>query len=156
MTKLSYRISYYVLYALFVVIVAVLAMFYFSGFGQTVSMNGETFVCPAYTDLLLGLVYGVLGLCVAVTLFAAVAQFGSALIANPVEAVKSLSGIILLVILLGITYSMSSDAGVLTGDGLYTDAFWLKISGMLLQSVYFLLGFTIFAIIAGSVKKMFS
>lgn len=156
MTKLSYKVSYYVLYALFAVIVAVLGMFYFSGFSETVVMNGTTFNSPAYTDLLLNLVYAVLGLCVAVTVITAIAQFASSMLASPTKAIKSLIGIILLVILLGVAYSMGSDAAVSTGDGLYTDAFWLKISDMLLFSIYFLLAATVLAILGSSVKRALS
>lgn len=156
MTKLSYKVSYYVLYALFAVIVAVLGMFYFSGFSETVVMNGTTFNSPAYTDLLLNLVYAVLGLCVAVTVITAIAQFASSMLASPTKAIKSLIGIILLVILLGVAYSMGSDAAVSTGDGLYTDAFWLKISDMLLFSIYFLLAVTVLAILGSSVKRALS
>jgi uncharacterized membrane protein (UPF0182 family) len=156
MTKLSYKVSYYVLYLLFVVIVGVLATFYFSGFDETVVMNGSTFNSPAYTDLLLNLVYGVLGLCVVATIVTAIAQFTSAMLANPWKAIKSLVGIILLIVLLGVTYSMGSDAAVRTGDGLYTDAFWLKISDMLLYSIYFLLGATVVAILVSSLKRSLS
>ena len=152
MSKLSYRVSYYVLYALFLVIVAVLGIFYFDGFDRVV---GE-FNNPVNTDLLIYLIYGVLGVCVAVTLIAAVAQFGGALLDSPVKALESLIGLILLVVLLGVTWSMGSEQPIMTGDGLYTDPFWLQVSDMLLYSIYFLLGATILAIIGCSVKKSIS
>lgn len=136
MAKLSYRMSYYALYACIALILVVLGMFYFVGYNNPVGEYNE----PAYTETLIYLMYAMFGICVAVTLIGAIAQFGASLKENPKSAIKSLLGIVLLVIVLVVSYSIGSDAAVMTGTGAYTDTFWLKISDMLIYSIYFLLG----------------
>lgn len=136
MAKLSYRMSYYALYACIALILVVLGMFYFVGYNNPVGEYNE----PAHTETLIYLMYAMFGICVAVTLIGAIAQFGAALKENPKSAIKSLLGIVLLVVVLVVSYSVGSDATVMTGTGAYTDTFWLKISDMLIYSIYFLLG----------------
>lgn len=136
MAKLSYRMSYYALYVCFALILVVLGMFYFVGYNNPVGEYNE----PAHTETLIYLMYAMFGICVAVTLVGAIAQFGVALKDNPMNAVKSLLGIVLLVVVLVVSYGMGSDATIMTGDGPYTDTFWLKITDMLIYSIYFLFG----------------
>jgi len=136
MAKLSYRMSYYALYVCFALILVVLGMFYFVGYNNPVGEYNE----PAHTETLIYLMYAMFGICVAVTLVGAIAQFGAALRDNPMGAVKSLLGIVLLVVVLVVSYGMGSEATVMTGDGPYTDTFWLKITDMLIYSIYFLFG----------------
>jgi len=136
MAKLSYRMSYYALYVCIALILVVLGMFYFVGYNNPVGEYNE----PAHTETLIYLMYAMFGICVAVTLIGAIAQFDAALRDNPKSAIKSLLGIVLLVIVLVVSYSIGSDATVMTGTGAYTDAFWLKITDMLIYSIYFLLG----------------
>ena len=128
--------SYYALYVCIALILVVLGMFYFVGYNNPVGEYNE----PAHTETLIYLMYAMFGICVAVTLIGAIAQFGAALRDNPKSAIKSLLGIVLLVIVLVVSYSIGSDATVMTGTGAYTDAFWLKITDMLIYSIYFLLG----------------
>lgn len=136
MAKLSYKMSYYALYVCIALILVVLGMFYFVGYNNPVGEYNE----PAHTETLIYLMYAMLGICIAVTLIGAVAQFGAALRDNPKNAIKSLLGIVLLVVVLVVSYSIGSDAAVMTGTGPYTDTFWLKITDMLIYSIYFLLG----------------
>jgi len=156
MSKLSYRVSYYVLYALFAIIVIVLALFYFGGEMATPVVPDMS--NPAYTDTLLYLIYGLFGLTVLAAVIAAVFQFGAALKDNPVSALKSLGGVILLVLLLVITWAMGSDEPlVIVGyEGTENVPFWLKLSDMFLYSMYFLVGAAIVAMIFSSIKKVLS
>ena len=61
MAKLSYRVSYYIMYALFAVILIVLALFYGIGYNNIV---GE-YNAPEHTDTLIYLMYILFGLTVA-------------------------------------------------------------------------------------------
>lgn len=136
MAKLSYKVSYYLLYVFFALTLVVLGVFY-SGEWPVV---GE-YKTPENTDLLIYFMYAMFGVCVAVTLIGAVAQFLSALRDNPKGAVKSLIGLVLFVLVLVVTYGMASDASLLLADGtVYNDASWLKITDMLIYSTYFLFG----------------
>ena len=80
---------------------------------------------------------GMFAVTVIVTLIGAVAQFGGALKDNPKGAIKSLLGLILLVILLVVAYNMGSTEPVVQGGGeVYSDAMWLKITDMFLYATY--------------------
>lgn len=136
MAKLSYKVSYYVMYAIFAVIIIVLALFYFVGYTNPV---GE-YNAPKHTETLIYLMYILFGIAVLSAVVAAIAQFAAAFRDNVKNALKSLIGFVLLVVLILVTYAMGSDVPVKTGDGVYSDAFWLKITDMFLYSTYFLLG----------------
>ena len=129
MAKLSYKMSYYALYVCFAVILVVLGMFFLVGYNNPVGdMNA-----PEHTETLIYLMY-------ALTVIAAIAQFGAALKDNPMGAIKSLLGLVLLVAVVLISYAMGSDATITANEAPYTDTFWLKITDMFIYSIYFLLG----------------
>ncbi|KAA6328490.1 hypothetical protein EZS27_022627 [termite gut metagenome] len=156
MKKLSYKISYYVLYVLFAVVAVVLGLFYFGGSEvQPIVVDMDQ---PAYTDTLLYLTYGLFGLTVIVTLIAFLFQFGVALKDNPINALKSLIGVILIVAVLIISWSVGSEEKLyMPGyDGIENEPFWLKLTDMFLYTIYFLLGITLLAMIASGVKKKLS
>ena len=116
MAKLSYKMSYYALYVCFAVILVVLGMFFLVGYNNPVGdMNA-----PEHTETLI--------------------YFGAALKDNPMGAIKSLLGLVLLVAVVLISYAMGSDATITANEAPYTDTFWLKITDMFIYSIYFLLG----------------
>ena len=138
MAKLSYKVSYYVFYVCIALILVVLGMFFGVGYNET---NAAGLVEPANTPALMYLMYGMFAVTVIATLIGAIAQFGGALKDNPKGAVKSLLGLILLVVLLIVTYNIGSSETVVLGDGSeYSDVTMLKVSDMLLYSIYVLFG----------------
>ena len=138
MAKLSYKVSYYVFYVCIALILVVLGMFFGVGYNET---NAVGLVEPANTPALMYLMYGMFAVTVIATLIGAIAQFGGALKDNPKGAVKSLLGLILLVVLLIVTYNIGSSETVVLGDGSeYSDVTMLKVSDMLLYSTYVLFG----------------
>ena len=138
MAKLSYKVSYYVFYFCIALILVVLGMFFGVGYNET---NAAGLVEPANTPALMYLMYGMFAVTVIATLIGAIAQFGGALKDNPKGAVKSLLGLILLVVLLIVTYNIGSSETVVLGDGSeYSDVTMLKVSDMLLYSTYVLFG----------------
>jgi len=155
MSKLTYRVSYYVLYAIFAVVVVVLGLFYFGGEGEQLVPEMSN---PAHTDTLLYLMYGLLGLTIAITVVAFVAQFGAALKDNPMAALKSLLGVVLLVVVMIVAWSMGSEEALtMPGyDGNENVPFWLKITDMFLYTLYFLIAACIVAMIGSSIKKALS
>ena len=68
MSKLSYKVSYYALYAMFAIILIVLGLFYLGGDAQgadvIAGVDPEMWQ-PANTNALLMLIYGLFGLAVA-------------------------------------------------------------------------------------------
>lgn len=153
----SYKISYYALYAMFAVIIVVLALFYLGGSatGDKVLPLDPSIWQPAQTDALLYLMYILGAIAILVTLVAAVVKFAGELKDNPVAALKSLSGLLLLVALLVITWVIGSDEVLtITGyEGTQNVPFWLKITDMLLYSTYALTVVAIVAMILGAFKK---
>ena len=138
MAKLSYKVSYYVFYVCIALILVVLGMFFGVGYNET---NAAGLVEPANTPALMYLMYGMFAVTVIATLIGAIAQFGGALKDNPKGAVKSLLGLILLVVLLIVTYNIGSSETVVLGDGSeYSDVTMLKVSDMLLYSTYVMFG----------------
>lgn len=138
MAKLSYKVSYYVFYVCIALILVVLGMFYGVGYSET---NAADLVEPANTPALMYLMYGMFAVTVVATLIGAIAQFGGALKDNPKGAIKSLIGLILLIVLLIVTYNIGSSETVIMGGGTeYTNVTMLKVTDMLLYSTYVLFG----------------
>ena len=138
MAKLSYKVSYYVFYVCIALILVVLGMFYAVGYSET---NAAGLVEPANTPALMYLMYGMFAVTVIATLVGAIAQFGGALKDNPKGAIKSLIGLILLIVLLIVTYNIGSSETVIMGGGTeYTNVTMLKVTDMLLYSTYVLFG----------------
>ena len=104
------------------------------------------------------LIYGLFGLAVAATVVAAVFQFGAALKDSPANAIKSLLGLVLLVVVLVIAWAVGDGTpmNILGYDGTDNVPFWLKLTDMFLYSIYILLFVTIVAIIASGIKKKIS
>ena len=160
-SKLSYKVSYYVLYAMFALILIVLGLFFFGGDAQGAAVMAGVdpeMWQPANTDALLYLMYGLFAVAVIATIVAAIFQFGSALKDNPVSAIKSLIGLILLVLVMVVSWAMGSEETLrMPGyDGTENVPFWLKLTDMFLYSIYFLLGATVVAIILSSNWKKLS
>lgn len=155
MSKLTYKVSYYVLYAIFAVIVVVMCLFYFGGEGQQLVPEMSN---PAYTDTLLYLMYGLLGFTIIVTVMAFIAQFGAVLKDNPIAALKSLLGVILLAVVMIVAWSMGSEETlVMSGyEGSENVPLWLKITDMFLYTLYFLIAACIVAMLGSSIKKALS
>lgn len=135
MAKISYKMSYYVFYVCVALILVVLGMFYGVGYTNPVGEYNE----PAHTETLIYLMYGMFAVAVIITLLGGLAKFAGSLKENPASAIKSLIGLILLIVLLIVTYNIGSDAPVLMADGnTYSDATMLKVSDMLIYSTYVL------------------
>ena len=161
MSKLTYKVSYYVLYALFAAIIVVLCLFYFGGdaTGSAVVMGVDPDMWqPANTNALLYLIYALLAVAVAATAIAAIAQFSMALKDNPVKALKSLIGIFALAAVLFVSWILGSDQplNIQGYEGADNVPFWLKITDMLIYTIYFLLGATVVAILVSSIWKKLS
>ena len=153
MAKLSYKVSYYIFYVLIALILVVLGLFFCVGYNNPV---GE-YNAPEHTETLLFLMYGMLGVCVIVTVFGSLAQFITGLKDDPKGAMKTLLFVGLFVAVLVVSYSLGSDAPVVQGDGKeFTDATWLKLTDMTLYAIYFLVAVASISTIvnlSGIIKK---
>ena len=161
MAKLSYKISYYALYLMILIILVVLALFYCGGDAEgsarLTGVDPEMWQ-PAHTDALLYLVYALFAVAIIATVIAAVVQFVSTLKDSPAKALSSLLGLIVLIALLVITWALGSETPLnIPGyDGSDNVPFWLKITDMFIYSLYVLLGANIILMIVSGVKKKIS
>lgn len=110
---------------------------------------------PTNTDLLLNWGLIVLGLGVMVALVFALFHFGRELKDRPIEAVKSLAGIIALAVMFFIFWTIGSGEelkipGYEGNDNVY---FWLKWTDMLLYSAYLLIGASIVGVASSGLFK---
>ena len=161
MSKLTYKASYYALYAMFAIILIVMALFFFGGNATDdaviAGVDPEMWQ-PAQTDSLLYLMYALFGLAVAATVLGAIFQFGAALKDNPANAIKSLLGLVLLAVVLIVAWAMGDGTPMQIPGYSGTDnvPFWLKLTDMFLYSIYILLFVTVVAIIVSGIKKKLS
>ena len=151
------KISGTVLYTLLAITLVVIGMFFFGGEDANRVVNDPEMSQPLYTDPLIYWMYILMGVTVLVTVLAAIFQFVSNLMDSPKEAVKSLIGLLALVLVMIVSWSMGSgEALVMKGyDGTDNVPFWLKLTDMFLYSIYFLMGATILLIFGFGIAKKF-
>lgn len=161
MSKLTYKVSYYALYAMFAIILVVLGLFFMggdaTGDAALPGIDPEMWQ-PAQTDALLYLMYGLFGIAIIATIIGAVFQFGAALKDNPANAAKSLVGVLLLVAVLVVAWTMgdATPLNIPGYGGTENVPFWLKLTDMFLYAIYIQLFVTVVAIIVSGVKKKLS
>ena len=138
----SYKLSYYIFYALMALILVVLGLFFGVGYNNPV---GE-YNSPEHTETLIYFMYIIFGVCIFVTFAGALAKFTSSLKDNPKGAVKSLLGVALFVIVLVASYAIASDSALTMASGeVFTDTTLLKLSDMMIYSIYLLLSVAVVA-----------
>lgn len=157
MAKLSYKISYYVLYALFAAILVVLGLFFFGGDaqGDAVLMGVDPEMWqPAYTDALLFLTYAFF----AIVSVAAVVSFFHFLVSNPKASMGSLYVLAGSIIVLVVTWFMGSPEKVeiIGYDKTDNVGFWAQATDMFLYSLYALFVVAIACMLLGGIKKKLS
>lgn len=133
MAKLSYKMSYYVLYALFAIIGIVLVLFFGVGFNNP---NAAGLNEPQYTDALIYLKYALAAITVVLAVLAGLFQFISSLKDDPKGAVKTIIALALVAALIIVCYSMGSAEPILVNGEPYAEEGWLKVTDMFLYSMY--------------------
>ena len=141
-------IVYYVLLALSVV---VLVLFFCVGFGNQESLPSGFYKSPQYTDLLMYWMYALAAICGVCTLVGAVTAKGGKIDSNMPAWGKARAtiGLWLFIPVLVGAWFMSNATPIMTGTGLYEDAFWLQATDAIIYTVYVLLGVTALALIVG-------
>jgi len=151
------KVSNLVLYVLLIISLIVLGVFYFGG--ETPVENrlvADTSMSePAHTSTLIVWMYILLIATIAVTVIAALYNFVKEFIDSPKKAIRSLIGIILLVLLLIVTYAMGSGEklNLIGYDGTENVPFWLKLTDMFLYTIYVLMAILVLLIIGFAIRK---
>ena len=140
-------IVYYVLLALSVV---VFVLFFCVGFGNMESLPSGYYKSPQYTDVLMYWMYALAAICGVCTLVGAVTAKGGKVDSNMPKWGVALAkvGLWLFLPVLVITWFVGSTSPIMTGTGLYEDAFWLQATDAIIYTIYVLLVVTAVALIA--------
>ena len=136
MAKLSYKVSYYIFYVLVALILVVLGLFFGVGYNNPMGEHKA----PEHSETLIYLMYALFAICVLVTVLGSLALFVGSLKDDPKGAVKSILAVILFAAVLVGAYAIGSAEPITMGDGkVFEDAAMLKMSDMMIYSIYLLL-----------------
>ena len=140
-------IAYYILLAVSAV---VLVLFFCVGFGNMESLPSGYYKSPQYTDVLMYWMYALAAICGICTLVGAVTAKGGKVDSNMPSwgTVLAKVGLWLFLPVLAIAWFMGSKSPIMTGTGLYEDAFWLQATDAIIYTVYVLLIVTAVALVA--------
>ena len=140
-------IAYYILLAVSAV---VLVLFFCVGFGNMESLPSGYYKSPQFTDLLMYWMYALAAICGICTLVGAVTAKGGKIDSNMPAwgTVLAKVGLWLFIPVLAITWFLGSKSPIMTGTGLYEDAFWLQATDAIIYTVYVLLIVTAVALVA--------
>lgn len=154
------KVSGTVLYVMLAITLVILGMFFFGGetpLDQRLVAADTAMEEPAQTDALIYWMYILFGIAVIITIAAAIYQFVTGFIDSPMTAIKSLLGLILIIVVLVISWAMGSDQPlVMPGyDGAENVPFWLKLTDMFLYTIYIMMGAMILLIFGFGIAKKF-
>ena len=160
------KTSKIVFYISMAVSLAIIALFFIVGFGETEIINGNEMRSPMFTDALLYWIYVLTILAVVLVLVFSTVSFFKNLKNSPKEAIKGLVGGLAVVLLFVIAYALASDEPILvngkplaTSDGTPIPGSSYVLTDNLIYVQYVLLAActlaTVFGLlnIARSVKK---
>ena len=148
------KISTYVFAALLVLSVVVFGLFFGVGFDNMSQVAAGMVTDPQFTDLLLYWMYGLLAVSVICVLSFGLAQFIAKMKESPVAALKSLSGVLLLVVLFGGAYLVASDDTLVVSGKAFDDKNILILTDVCIYVQYALLLVTVICTVA-SVSGIF-
>ena len=145
------KIASIVYYILIAVSAVVLVLFFCVGFGNQESLPSGFYKSPQYTDLLMYWMYALAAICGICTVVGAVTAKGGKIDSNMPAWGKALAtiGLWLFIPVMVVAWFMSNATPIMTGTGLYEDAFWLQATDAIIYTVYVLLGVTALALIVG-------
>lgn len=153
------KVSGTVLYVILAITLVALGLFFVGGetpLDQRVVAD-TAMSEPAQTDILIYWMYILMAVAIVVTVAAAVYQFATSFMDSPKAALKSLLGLILIVVVLIVSWIMGSDHPlVMQGySGTENVPFWLKLTDMFLYTIYIMMGALILLMFGFGIAKKF-
>ena len=153
------KVSGAILAALLLISIAIFCLFYFGGdTPEAERLVADTSMWePANTDALLFWLYALAAGAILVTLITALYQFVSLLKHSPKDALMSLLGIILLIVLLGVTYTIGDGTplNIIGYEGTENTETWLKVADMFCYSIYFMIAAMCVLMLFFALRKRF-
>ena len=144
------KIASIVYYVLLVLSAVVLVLFFCVGFGNQESLPSGFYKSPQFTNLLMWWMYILVAICGICTVVGAVTAKGGKVDSQMPAWGDTLAkvGLWLFVPVLLVTWFLGSKVPIMTGTGLYEDAFWLQATDAIIYTVYVLLVVTVVALVA--------
>jgi len=144
------KISKIAMLVLFGVAIIIAAMFFFGG---NVDDSAE-YVEPVFTGALMGLMYAYVGIAAVLVIIAAILNIVLDYKRNPKSALKSIAGVGVLVLIMVVSYFVSSGAPVnVLGLEEEVTTSTLKMVDMQLYTMYVLLAIAAILVICGNFAK---
>ena len=141
------KISFYVTMAVSLVIIA---LFFCVGFGNIETINNNDMRAPQFTDALIYWIYALTALAIVLVVGFGLVSFGKNFKDSPIGAIKGLLGVLLLVVLFGIAYALSSSDPIFVNGKQLADSDGNPIaaSSYILTDVVIYVQYALFAVCA--------
>ena len=137
MSKIVQRISTFTILGLGLISVVLVALIYFGGNAESLTVGEDTLTVPKFTDPLLYWSGFLIVLTIAITLVLTLWGFVKQLIDNPVSALKSLIPLVLFAIIFIVSWFLGSaeTIDIIGYEGTDNVGFWAQFTDMLIYSI---------------------
>jgi len=137
MSKIVQRISTFTILGLGLISVVLVALIYFGGNAESLTVGEDTLTVPKFTDPLLYWSGFLIVLTIAITLVLTLWGFVKQLIDNPVSALKSLIPLVLFAIIFIVSWFLGSaeKIDIIGYEGTDNVGFWAQFTDMLIYSI---------------------
>jgi len=137
MSKIVQRISTFTILGLGLISVVLVALIYFGGNAESLTVGEDTLTVPKFTDPLLYWSGFLIVLTIAITLVLTLWGFVKQLIDNPVSALKSLIPLVLFATIFIVSWFLGSaeKIDIIGYEGTDNVGFWAQFTDMLIYSI---------------------
>ena len=137
MSKIVQRISTFTILGLGLISVVLVALIYFGGNAESLTVGEDTLTVPKFTDPLLYWSGFLIVLTIGITLVLTLWGFIKQLIDNPVSALKSLIPLVLFAIIFIVSWFLGSaeKIDIIGYEGTDNVGFWAQFTDMLIYSI---------------------
>ncbi len=138
MSKLVGNISRFTILTLGIISVILVALIYFGGNAESLSVGEDTLTVPKFTDTLIYWCYFLIALTICITLGLSLIGFIKKLIENPKDGAKSLAVIAAFVVLFVVAWMIGSPekVSIIGYEGTDNVGFWAQFTDMIIYATY--------------------
>lgn len=139
-----------------IVISIIVILAFFLGGGE---LDAKGNFAYNFTEGLMYWTYVLFAVTIVATVVFALITFFSKLSNDPKKAVMSLSGVVLLAVVMGISYAIGDGTTLTTLNAdsqMFNTEGWLKVTDMFLYTTYIMFAIVVIVAFWGAVRKMFS
>ena len=138
MSKLVGNISRFTILTLGIISVILVALIYFGGNAESLSVGEDTLTVPKFTDTLIYWCYFLIALTICITLGLSLIGFIKKLIENPKDGAKSLAVIAAFVVLFVVAWMIGSPekVSIIGYEGTDNFGFWAQFTDMIIYATY--------------------